>query len=743
MVAAHPRKLSPDEIEEIVAVVPDVVAACKETAIHARQNIQRQLARQLQVIKLHPQGIPLMKEHIIKMFLYSQVPPGMTVGITAAEAMGQPTTQMALNSFHKAGSSQSVSRGIEALREMFNMTPKRRQEAMIIHFQDKYLTFEEALMMRPAIVGVTVKDLTIKSNLLEYAGPEWWYTTYAKCTGSPDLDREDAEHAAETGSHFLRLELDTNLLFAYRITIHDVINAIRRKHREVRCVGVIQDKAVIHVHVPAYAARSDAVLSRFKNVTDANATLLMLQFSVQARLHDITIQGITGIHSILPIRVRTNSIARDMDMFSDDPAERRMHIWIDPFKQRSSGIPMEKFVKMLELCHLKILKSESDCIDIEFPEDLMERRIRIREEIAELTNGTTKPVVNEKNLVEYLNESLRVAEARVEAALAQAKKRGEIAPVLETPTMVKASYYVHATSRGTNLMEALAHPLIDSTRTTSNVPHEIANVLGIEAARNFIIREYNDIFTYNGSNVNPRHICIVGDFQTSVGLVAITARGVNRQNPGALRASSFENPKEALAAGAAFGEYREITSTAAAIMTGKRATIGTGAFRLMLDEEALRAARAEMEMAARLMPSPVASEAGIGDIFADVKRMFDQMDEDSLNQNDTGRNQLFYNVNETVVDVTAVNATPIAPTIIDVTSPPKTLPVVNRPRTGVILCPKLRPPPVPHFGEMLPESIRKVLPEVEKTSVAPRVVEIKPIVRGPVMAKIDIDDFLS
>jgi hypothetical protein len=66
------------------------------------------------------------------------VHPGEPVGMRAAEAFGQPTTQMALNAFHSAGSATGSS-GIKAVKELYQLSKNRSAENTDIHFKNKYL----------------------------------------------------------------------------------------------------------------------------------------------------------------------------------------------------------------------------------------------------------------------------------------------------------------------------------------------------------------------------------------------------------------------------------------------------------------------------------------------------------------------------------------------------------------------------------------------------------------------------
>ena len=58
----------------------------------------------------------------IKTFSRSVVSPGEMGGTIAAQSMGEPATQMTLNTFHSAGvSSKNVTLGVPRLKEIINV----------------------------------------------------------------------------------------------------------------------------------------------------------------------------------------------------------------------------------------------------------------------------------------------------------------------------------------------------------------------------------------------------------------------------------------------------------------------------------------------------------------------------------------------------------------------------------------------------------------------------------------------
>ncbi|KAK3823717.1 MAG: LOW QUALITY PROTEIN: beta and beta-prime subunits of DNA dependent RNA-polymerase [Linnemannia elongata] len=146
----------------------------------------------------------------------------------------------------------------------------------------------------------------------------------------------------------------------------------------------------------------------------------------------------------------------------------------------------------------------------------------------------------------------------------------------------------HLETSGSNLKAVMCEEDVDASRTYSNNCGEVMSVLGIEAARQALLKELRGVIEFDGSYVNYRHLSLLCDVMTHRGhLMAITRHGINRAETGALMRCSFEETVEILMEAAAVGELDDCRGVAENIMLGQLAPLGTGEFDLMLDEKML------------------------------------------------------------------------------------------------------------------------------------------------------------
>ena len=136
-------------------------------------------------------------------------------------------------------------------------------------------------------------------------------------------------------------------------------------------------------------------------------------------------------------------------------------------------------------------------------------------------------------------------------------------------------YYI--ITEGSNLREVLNVKGVDYTRTITNNIHEIAEVLGIEAARNAIISEILEVLNSSGLDVDIRHIMLVADIMTWTGHIRQIGRlGVSGEKPSILARAAFEVTVKRLYEAAVAGEEERFQGVTESIIAGIPPLVGTG-----------------------------------------------------------------------------------------------------------------------------------------------------------------------
>ncbi len=577
-----PRRLSQAEKQDILSVVPNLLSAAEEVGTYNRLSMLTTLMEQISEIVVTPLAIPDFKEEVSRQFNEALIKPGMVVGVTAAEALGQPITQMALNSFHQSGSSKNVTYGIDRIRELINASKELKNNSCSIFFQDQNMSVDDIIMkVRPDITEINVSDLVKGIPDIETAvqmEEPWWYGPYRM------LIRNDFQ-----ANSILRLKINVNTLYSYKVNMEDICRAIEHDG-SVICVYSPMNIGEIHIY-PLEKAVVRAIKS--EGVVDKNnASMVFLWNCVIPALDKLKISGTTGIRQIYPVEAPVLQIIKDEQKYPMDPKtradleatginpDRAWFVILNEVRMKITGITPEKLTVLATTAGMKVFKVRPKYVALEIPAGL---------------EGSPQEILNR------MIQADKKAEKKYEEA-----KRKEGARVIRRPPtdIMKASNLVYADSDGSvfksgksTLRTLLADPNIDSTRTFCNNVHEINAVLGIEAARSFLIKEFSDVIGYEGAYINPRHIVLLVDFMVSLGQVnGITFTGISRQPIGALEKASFQNAMDTFKEAAGFGEKKEVKGTSASIYVGKKAQIGTGFSENFMDASKYRNLEEEIEL---------------------------------------------------------------------------------------------------------------------------------------------------
>ena len=144
-------------------------------------------------------------------------------------------------------------------------------------------------------------------------------------------------------------------------------------------------------------------------------------------------------------------------------------------------------------------------------------------------------------------------------------------------------------TEGSNFEKVLQLEGVDKTRTTTNDIHAIYNVLGIEAARNAIIKEAHDTLQEQGLNVDIRHIMLVADIMTADGTIRPVGRqGVTGEKSSVIARAAFEITIDHLLTAARRGEVDKLQGVAENIIVGQPIKLGTGSVELAVDIKKLK-----------------------------------------------------------------------------------------------------------------------------------------------------------
>lgn len=154
---------------------------------------------------------------------------------------------------------------------------------------------------------------------------------------------------------------------------------------------------------------------------------------------------------------------------------------------------------------------------------------------------------------------------------------------IEQILIVKRGKNFAVVTLGTNMKEIIKLKEVDKNKVISNDLHEVAGILGVEAARQLIINEIDEVLNSQGLDINKRHLKLAADAMTNTGEVkGVTRMGIIAQKASILARATFETPVKQFVNAIIKGSTDKLESVIENIILNQPVPVGTGLPGLMV-----------------------------------------------------------------------------------------------------------------------------------------------------------------
>jgi DNA-directed RNA polymerase II subunit RPB1 len=238
-------------------------------------------------------------EHIIgeleNRWSRAMVAPGEMVGVLAAQSIGEPATQMTLNTFHFAGvSSKNVTLGVPRLKEILNVASDIKTPSMVVYLDSQNATQEEAKALRSAVEHTSLRSVTAVTEI--YYDPDIMTTNIVEdfdIVESYFLIPDEHHDPPENQSRWLlRITLDRQKMLDKGLRVEDVARRIKELYRSDLAVVFSDNNAeemIIRIRVIKQSDEKDEDGGR---MIEDDVMLKRLEMHL---LDSCTLRGVKGI----------------------------------------------------------------------------------------------------------------------------------------------------------------------------------------------------------------------------------------------------------------------------------------------------------------------------------------------------------------------------------------------------------------------------------------------------------------
>jgi len=490
-------------------------------------------------------------------YMKSIIDPGEAVGIMAGQSVGEPSTQMTLNTFHLAGhSAKNVTLGIPRLREIVMTASATIMTPTMTLLLNEGIPDKDAEQFAKAISKLTVAEIVDKVTISERIGSG---VGYAKAKiYDIDIDFFPAEEYRKE----------------YAINTKDVQKALQNKFI-ARLVKLTRTE----------------LKKRNEDKTGKKSSTAQPEIGVSVgRVAD----GPSGPD-------REAEPADDDDEDDEDDAKRARggqnrsnqvsYEGPDDDEQviiRRQDTPDEEedaengqTSRDVEMGDDSDDDSDDDSADEGAENDVKGKYEEVTKFKFDSKKGTTCNVQLQYDIETPKLLLLPIVEKAVHEAVIQSIPNigncvyVEADPLKGEPACVMTD--------GVNLMAMRDHQdIIKPHSLYTNSIHDMLNLYGVEAARATIVREMDAVFKGHSISVDNRHLNLIGDVMTqSGGFNAFSRNGLVKDATSPFARMSFETTVGALKDAVLERDTDNLKGPSSRIVVGRSGTVGTGAFDIL------------------------------------------------------------------------------------------------------------------------------------------------------------------
>lgn len=470
--------------------------------------------------------------------------PGEAVGSIAAQSVGEPSTQMTLNTFHLAGSGANVTLGIPRLREIIMTASKTlKTPTMSVPLQEE---------VTPTLATKLTRDLT-KLTLSELIASRQGITVQETLRQGDGGDWERAYHVS--------LTFHKRIKEAFGLTLEDIVHSITKSFqgklkevmkRELRRSADADDAITVEVEGGAKTTKSmEANVDNDKDNNNINEND-DLEENDDDDNEDVVGEedGVNAVRYGLKEEMNYEDDAEDANddvtnYFIDSEAEESVNGDIDN-SENSNDHNHDTFLNLTEEAKIDSSRNAIHLAPLRVdPAARPLLMIGLVERAASATLVRSRPRIDKG----FVNDEL--------------DGRGRC---LQTA--------------GVNFVEFWKLPpsVVDHNCLASNDIWAICLSYGVEAARNSIVQQVQGVFAPYGISVDPRHLLLIADYMTYTGgYQALNRIGMADVSSPFLQ-MSFETTTTFMTEAALTSRREPCNSPSANIVIGRPIRHGTGAF---------------------------------------------------------------------------------------------------------------------------------------------------------------------
>ncbi|KAL7073206.1 hypothetical protein ACQ4LE_007516 [Meloidogyne hapla] len=522
-------------------------------------------------------SLDLFKRSIYWKGLRAYADPGESVGLLAAQSIGEPSTQMTLNTFHFAGRGEmNVTLGIPRLREILMTQGKSIATPMAEICIRPEVTEEQVQQLKSEFNPVTLRHVLKNFSLVEGIVAREDGLCFRQYIVRLELLKNKKRDPIARHLRRKKIMLEIESRFVPLLSAHlikrdkDVFEQQQIQQRKIRGndneAGGEQGETNKKGQDEFLASDEEDAMADLQGELDAHEERLNRRHLDGMAEYEGEEQdrGDSGIVDEFDDELNEVEGGGEEDseaeLPNDDDKDDNEEEDPNNIKNANKFIVDEERVNMVTKgCvrqYIYDVRNERWC-SITF-----ELRLRNKCEI-------DVPALVEREIDKFIVTQIN----KVEKCIIRSEERnGKMTQILQTQGINLEAFYNRVR-------------FLDVNTIYSNDINVMLNCYGVEAANRTIVKEMNNVFGVYGIEVNPRHLTLTADYMTFGGDVQAFNRSAMAQSPSPLQKMTYETTMAFMQKAIISGHSDSLFSPSARIVMGQLIREGTGSFDLLTSPE--------------------------------------------------------------------------------------------------------------------------------------------------------------
>ena len=303
----------------------------------------------LLVKRFNKSALSILISVITLQYKRSIVAPGEMVGMVSAQSIGEPTTQLTLNTFHSAGvaSKSNATRGVPRIEEILSLSENPKNPSITVYFKEddestpervqEFIPLIEHTKLAEVVEYVEVcfdpddlntlieQDRAVMSqyqefeNLIDECVRD---SVVAGTSGVPDVPGGGGGAAASSSASkskwIIRIKIDQEAMLDKKLTMDDIHFAIKNSYgNEVSCAfsDYNDDNLVFRLRMENIAQSKKSGGGggggNKQNPLDQSDHIYMIKAFQDQLLNNIVLRGVKGIKKVMVRKIKNTLVKAD------------------------------------------------------------------------------------------------------------------------------------------------------------------------------------------------------------------------------------------------------------------------------------------------------------------------------------------------------------------------------------------------------------------------------------------------